>query len=161
MLSSQQAAAVATLATSAVVNASRRPAGRANLLDASKGILNRQREEDERAALVDRYRTDIDHLETLRGALGVALAHEPRLLVHTLDVAERFGIDVVAEAQWVWLADLALSLPVPAGWVAATNAASGATYWHNEISNTSTWNHPVDEFIKSTLHMLRLLRDRR
>ena len=41
------------------------------------------------------------------GELGVVLAHEPRPLVHTLDVAERFGIDILEEAQWVWLADLA------------------------------------------------------
>ena len=147
------------LATSPVINA-RRPHARANLLDASKGMLNRQREEEERAALVDRYRTDLDHLETLRSVLGVVLAHEPRPLVHTLDVAERFGIDILEEAQWVWLADLALSLPVPAGWISLRDPASGASYWHNEISNTSTWHHPVDEFIKSTLHMLRQLRDR-
>ena len=30
-----------------------------------------------------------------------------------------------------------------------------AYFWHNEISQTSQWQHPVDDFVKATIKMQR------
>ena len=63
----------------------------------------------------------------------------------------------ITEIELTWLADLALSLPVPVGWVHVEHPAeeSGAHFWHNRIGGTSQWGHPVDDFIKSQIKMSR------
>ena len=54
----------------------------------------------------------------------------------------------------MWLADLALSLPVPAAWVACDDR-NGRRFWHNELTGTSHWVHPVDDYVRATLKTLR------
>ena len=54
-------------------------------------------------------------MSTFMPIVGAALAHRPRPLRHTLDTAAAYGMDAVKEAEYLWLADLALSLPLPAG----------------------------------------------
>ena len=92
---------------------------------------------------------------TFGQVVGASLATGPRTARQTLAVAHGFGINPATEAEYLWLADLAMSLPVPAGWVQVEHPVDGQNFWHNEISGTSQWQHPVDEFIKASLKMLR------
>ena len=55
----------------------------------------------------------------------------------------------------IWLADLALSLPLPAGWLHLEHPAEAERYWYNEICNTAQWGHPIDELVRSLLKMHR------
>jgi len=88
--------------------------------------------------------------------MSSSLVHAPRPLRATLDCALALGIDVVREAEYLWLADLARSLPVPIGWGQAKHPSTDTTYfWHNELTATSQWQHPVDEFVKATVSTLR------
>jgi len=88
--------------------------------------------------------------------MSSSLVHAPRPLRATLDCALALGIDIVREPEYLWLADLARSLPVPIGWGQAKHPSTDTTYfWHNELTATSQWQHPVDEFVKATVSTLR------
>ena len=92
---------------------------------------------------------------TFHQVLGASLATAPRPLRQTLEVAAAYGIQIETEANYLWLADLALSLPLPAGWVQLDHPTEHRPYWHNEICGSSQWQHPVDDFIKATIKMQR------
>ena len=88
--------------------------------------------------------------------VGISLATQPRQLRSTFDVALALGIDIVREPQYLWLADLAQSLPVPFGWSPAEHPTPGQPmFWHNELCGSSQWQHRVDEYIKQLLQALR------
>ena len=88
--------------------------------------------------------------------IGAALVHQPRPLRGTFEVALGLGIDVVREAPYLWLADVARALPVPLGWAQAEHPTPGLPpFWHNELSQTSQWLHPIDELVKAMLSALR------
>ena len=88
--------------------------------------------------------------------LAASLAAAPRPLLQTLQVAMAYGINIEAEGHYLWLADLALSLPVPVGWVQREHPTNGMPYWYNEICDSAQWVHPVDDFIKATIKMQRM-----
>lgn len=68
-------------------------------------------------------------LKAIRAKYGIgiaaSLAHGPRPLLHTLEVGRAYGISLQREADLLFLADLALSLPIPAGWVHIAKPHSG------------------------------------
>lgn len=93
---------------------------------------------------------------TFNQLLGNSLASAPRQLLQTVTVALKYGLRIEKEPQFVWLADLALALPLPAGWVQVDHPHQhGCTYWHNEICGSSQWAHPVDDFIKAIIKAQR------
>ena len=92
---------------------------------------------------------------TFHQVLGASLAASPRPLRQTLEVALAYGISCETEAHYLWLAALALALPLPAGWVQLDHPTKGAPFWHNEICGSSQWQHPVDDFVKATIKMQR------
>ena len=89
--------------------------------------------------------------------LATAIATAPRAVSQTLETARAYQLHPITEIELTWLADLALSLPVPVGWVHVEHPAeeNGAHFWHNRIGGTSQWGHPVDDFIKSQIKMSR------
>ena len=89
--------------------------------------------------------------------LATSIATAPRAVSQTLETARAYQLHPITEIELTWLADLALSLPVPVGWVHVEHPAeeSGAHFWHNRIGGTSQWGHPVDDFIKSQIKMSR------
>ena len=93
--------------------------------------------------------------KTFQQVLGASLAAAPRPLRQTLDIAIGYSINLDYEAHYLWLADLALALPLPAGWVELDHPTQQATFWHNEITDSSQWQHPVDDFVKATIKMQR------
>jgi hypothetical protein len=99
-------------------------------------------------------------LEQLRTAYGrgvaISLAHGPRPLLRTLEAACGYGIDPVAERDVLFLADVALSLPLPVGWIEVDAVPRGcAPYWWNELLGCASHAHPVDDFIRSTVGQMR------
>jgi hypothetical protein len=92
---------------------------------------------------------------TFHQVLGASLAAAPRPLGQTLKVALAYGIQIDNEPHYLWLADLALSLPLPAGWVQVSHEGEQKSFWHNEICGSSQWRHPVDDFITQTIKMQR------
>ena len=94
--------------------------------------------------------------------VGASLAHMPRPLSATLEAAISLGIDVGREPHYLWLADLAHSLPVPIGWEQLAHPLAGRPdFWHNPLLGCSQWQHPVDHLIKGCLHSLRAPRSPR
>ena len=88
--------------------------------------------------------------------LGTSLTTAPRQLRVTFDIALSLGIDIVREPEYLWLADLAQSMPVPLGWAIVDHPiAQQPSFWHNELSQISQWQHPVDDYIKSLVLALR------
>ncbi len=43
---------------------------------------------------------------------------------------------------------------MPAAWVACDDR-NGRRFWHNELTGTSHWVHPVDDYVRATLKTLR------
>ena len=74
---------------------------------------------------------------------------------HSLDVALKFSIEPLAEPSLLWLADLAVSLPVPAGLAQVLHPKEQLYFWYNEMTESSRWQHPVDDFIKTNLKIMR------
>lgn len=135
--------------------------------------------------------------------LCASVAATPRTMTDTIKMALKYAIDPIAEPNLVWLADLATSLPVPAGWIQVSlpllpcltrNALIVAQlqnsqilhpkeriyFWYNELTRISRylflsivahvvsspkhgmtylsgcrWQHPVDDFIKTNIGILR------
>ena len=87
----------------------------------------------------------------------MSVATRPRSVRQTLETAKAYQIHPIVELEMMWLANLALALPVPAGWVSVDHptADHGARFWHNQISGTSQWSHPIDDYIKACLKMCR------
>ena len=91
-----------------------------------------------------------------RGRERLCVAVAPRPVRHTLEVALAYGLQLDTEARHLWLADLAVSLPMPAGWTRLEHPEMlGMAFWHNTLTNTSQWVHPIDDYIKGTIKMLR------
>jgi hypothetical protein len=44
---------------------------------------------------------------------------------------------------------------VPVGWQWIDGGGVKGSYWFNELTGSSQWVHPIDDFIKSTLSALR------
>jgi hypothetical protein len=87
--------------------------------------------------------------------LSATLASGPRPVRETLNVARKYGINLERELDCLWLADLSLSLPVPAGWLQLDHPKEGVPYWHNTILGVSMWQHPTDEYIRTVLKIHR------
>jgi len=103
----------------------------------------------ERARMVSSLR------QTFQQVLSASIAATPRLLRHTLEVAISYSIDPIKEPSLVWLADLAVSLPAPSGWTQVMHPTEKIPFWYNELTRYSSWQHPVDDFIKTQIKMLR------
>jgi len=95
--------------------------------------------------------------ERYRPLLAMSVATSPRAVLQTLETARAYQIHPVSEMDLLWVADLALSLPVPAGWVHAEHPTEDhhAHFWHNLITGSSQWGHPVDDFIKACIKNCR------
>jgi len=93
--------------------------------------------------------------QTSRQMLAISVATAPRSVRHTLDVARAYGLIPLKEVEYLWLADIAIALPVPAGWIEHDHPTEGMPYWHNELAGFSQWQHPVDDYIKGLIKMQR------
>jgi len=94
--------------------------------------------------------------DAYRESIAATLAHEPRPLMRTLEAARSYDIDAAAEPDLLFLADVALSSPVPVGWVKVNKVPRGCLpYWWNELLRFASYAHPVDHFIRTTAAQMR------
>lgn len=68
------------------------------------------------------------------------------MLVFTevLDYARRLGIDPDTEPHLLDLAREGLMAPLPKGWSPCHDEATGAWYYYQASTRTTTWEHPLD-----------------
>jgi hypothetical protein len=64
------------------------------------------------------------------------------------------GMDVSRDDDLLWIADLALSAPLPDGW-SEHEDAKGNIFFYNAKSRLSTYEHPHDKTFRSYYQRLR------
>ncbi|XP_011876323.1 PREDICTED: centrosomal protein of 164 kDa-like isoform X2 [Vollenhovia emeryi] len=72
-----------------------------------------------------------------------------------LDYARRLGIDPDAEPHLLDLAREGLMAALPKGWSPCFHEASGAWYYYQESTGTTTWEHPLDAIYKGLVEQAR------
>mgnify|MGYP000876599512 CR=1 FL=1 len=83
-----------------------------------------------------------------------AAARARRLAIeeqHRAEVAEYaayLGMDPIADESLLWIAEMALTAPLPAGWSEHTDPA-GNVYFFNAAGGGSTYEHPLDASFKA------------
>ncbi|GAX73543.1 hypothetical protein CEUSTIGMA_g994.t1 [Chlamydomonas eustigma] len=61
-----------------------------------------------------------------------------------LEYAKYLSIDTVADADLVYIAEWALTAPVPEGWTVHLDG-EGHEFFHNNLTNASVYEHPMDQ----------------
>ncbi|XP_011344265.1 centrosomal protein of 164 kDa isoform X2 [Ooceraea biroi] len=72
-----------------------------------------------------------------------------------LEYAKRLGIDPDAEPQLLDLAREGLMAALPKGWSPCFHEASGAWYYYQASTGTTTWEHPLDEVYRGLVEQAR------
>ncbi|XP_015182409.1 PREDICTED: myb-like protein X isoform X2 [Polistes dominula] len=72
-----------------------------------------------------------------------------------LDYAKRLGIDPDAEAHLLPLAREGLMAALPKGWIPCYHEASGAWYYYQASTSTTTWEHPLDSVYRELVDQVR------
>lgn len=116
----------------------------------AKAMANDESSREQRNALVD-------HLRSLyEPTVAMSVVHEPRPLPRTLLVALAYSLRLEFDADCVFLADIAISMPPPAGWIRVEPASrQESAYWYNALHGCSQHQHPVDTFIRDQLKQIR------
>ncbi|KAK2582478.1 hypothetical protein KPH14_004783 [Odynerus spinipes] len=72
-----------------------------------------------------------------------------------LDYAKRLGIDPDVEQHLLPLAREGLMAALPKGWVPCYHEASGAWYYYQASTGTTTWEHPLDSVYRELVEQAR------
>ncbi|XP_046828745.1 golgin subfamily A member 4 isoform X2 [Vespa crabro] len=72
-----------------------------------------------------------------------------------LDYAKRLGIDPDTEAHLLPLAREGLMAALPKGWVPCYHETSGAWYYYQASTSTTTWEHPLDSVYRELVDQVR------
>ena len=64
------------------------------------------------------------------------------------------GMDPAKDGELLWIADLALSAPLPKDWTEHTDA-KGNIFFYNGKTKTSTYEHPLDRTFRQYYSKLR------
>ncbi|XP_011706992.1 PREDICTED: centrosomal protein of 164 kDa isoform X2 [Wasmannia auropunctata] len=72
-----------------------------------------------------------------------------------LDYAKRLGIDPDAEPHLLDLAREGLMAALPKGWSPCFHEASGAWYYYQASTGTTTWEHPLDAVYRGLVEQAR------
>ncbi|XP_015605660.1 centrosomal protein of 164 kDa isoform X2 [Cephus cinctus] len=73
-----------------------------------------------------------------------------------VDYAKRLGIDPDAEPHLLDLAQEGLMAALPKGWSPCFHEATGAWYYYQASTGTTTWEHPLDAVYKGLVEQARL-----
>ncbi|EFN65813.1 Centrosomal protein of 164 kDa [Camponotus floridanus] len=73
-----------------------------------------------------------------------------------LDYAKRLGIDPDAEPHLLDLAREGLMAALPKGWSPCFHEASGAWYYYQASTGTTTWEHPLDAVYRGLVEQARM-----
>lgn len=72
-----------------------------------------------------------------------------------LEYARRLGIDPDAEPHLMDLAREGLMAALPKGWRPCYHEATGAWYYYQTSTGTTTWEHPLDAVYKELVEQAR------
>nr|XP_050865453.1 golgin subfamily A member 4 isoform X1 [Vespula vulgaris] len=72
-----------------------------------------------------------------------------------LDYAKRLGIDPDTEAHLLPLAREGLMAALPKGWIPCYHETSGAWYYYQASTSTTTWEHPLDSVYRELVDQVR------
>lgn len=64
------------------------------------------------------------------------------------EYAQYLGMDPVGDAHLLWIAEMALTAPLPVGWTEHQDSA-GNVFFYNKATGASTYEHPLDASFKS------------
>ncbi|CAL7939829.1 unnamed protein product [Xylocopa violacea] len=72
-----------------------------------------------------------------------------------LEYARRLGIDPDTEPHLLYLAREGLMAALPKGWLPCFHETSGAWYYYQASTKTTTWEHPLDAVYKELVEQAR------
>lgn len=70
-----------------------------------------------------------------------------------INCAQHLGIDPVREPQFLWIAEAALTAPLPSGWK-EYESVEGNLYFHHADSGLTQWEHPSDHHYREMYRQL-------
>lgn len=104
----------------------------------------RRRQKQRRELLAERAATAEGLSKALRRD---ALRARPRCGVELMHAAHALKLDLVAQPELSWIAELALLVALPTGWTLVPPPASGgAMRYRNAVSGTATTTHPLEAY---------------
>jgi hypothetical protein len=65
-----------------------------------------------------------------------------------VEYAVYLGMDPTADAELLYIAEWALTAPLPDGWTEHSDA-SGNEFYYNAMTGVSTYEHPLDEHYRA------------
>jgi hypothetical protein len=71
------------------------------------------------------------------------------------EYAKYLGMDPAADQHLLWIAEMALTAPLPVGWSEHQDSA-GNVFFFNKATGTSTYEHPLDASFKSYYSKIKL-----
>merc|ERR1719217_168967 len=74
---------------------------------------------------------------------------KPELIAY----ARYLGIDPVLDADLMWIADEALTAPLPAEWTEHHDSAE-RIFYYNTQTHASSWTHPLEQLHRDTYKMI-------
>jgi hypothetical protein len=95
----------------------------------------KEKQQDARKAQVDAARR---HQETL----------DSQRRQEVEEYAQYLGMDPAGDAHLLWIAEMALTAPLPVGWSEHQDSA-GNVFFYNKATGASTYEHPLDASFKS------------
>ena len=79
----------------------------------------------------------------------------PTLLSQLLAMGSYLGVHALDEPHNMWVAHLALCLPLPAAWATHVELSSGRSYYHNALLGLTQWELPQWSYCRGLLAALR------
>lgn len=94
-----------------------------------------------------------DQAGVLAAARGgsAALGGKPIILQY----AAYLGMNVAADTDLLWIAQQALTAELPQGWAEHSDPMSGDSYFHNENTGETVWEHPCDSYYRNLYQQLK------
>jgi len=80
-------------------------------------------------------------------ALHAKWLADPAIYTEVMGFAEYLGFDMEAHPELYWIAEQARSAPIPEAWTEHVDE-SGNSYYYNEETGESSWEHPLDGYFK-------------
>lgn len=73
-----------------------------------------------------------------------------------LQYATYLGMDPMEDTELLWIAQQALTAPLPPSWTEHADPMSGDSYYHNDETGDTVWEHPCDEYFRTLYQSLKV-----
>ncbi|CAE7850573.1 CEP164 [Symbiodinium necroappetens] len=71
--------------------------------------------------------------------------------------AKSLGVELEKDVDLVWVAREAFEAPLPASWSEHLDQER-RIYFFNQVTQQSSWNHPMDEVFRDLIHLIKSVR---